>query len=229
MSTDIRACTDTPALRAASVTQRNGATQVGRDRHFLAAVLAPGERIAQAADAAAFDAAHRGTAPHHPGVNDTAGSATGSAAHAAASRTASPPPPAHSSVAVSASASVQAANPARGSANSVQVRTHTAVIPHSPPADITAGKHQPPPRGGEKPWLPQNITLRETADGVEVFTRNYFLDDAGRRQLAHRLLQDLRLAGKSPRQLTLNGELVWRADDTAPQDGAPHELASGTR
>jgi hypothetical protein len=229
MSTDINAYADTPTWRATAVPLRSGTAQVGRDRHFLTAVLAPGESGAQSPDAAAFDAAHRDTAPSHPVGGDVAGYASSSAPRAAPSRATSSPSPAHPDNTFSAGESPQAATPARGSPLPAAWVRHTAATPNTTTADVTASTPHPPSRTGEKPWLPQNITLHETQEGVDVITRNYFLDDAGRRQLAHRLLQDLRLAGKSPRQLTLNGELVWRADDSAPQDGAPDELAAGNR
>lgn len=72
------------------------------------------------------------------------------------------------------------------------------------------------PAGSITPWLPQNITLSETASGVDVIARNFFLDDSGRRQWATRILQDIAAAGKTPRQITLNGEVIWRSPVTEP-------------
>jgi len=223
MSTDINAYTDTPALRATAVRQQMGSGQVGSDRHFLTAVLAAAERSAPPCDAAASDAEQRADTPTLADGGGDARYAEGGQ-HPASHDATRPPPPAHSGNASGRGEPVPAATTTRAFAVTTEViRPADAMhVQHAPGA--TGSTPTPLPRAGNRPWLPQNITLCETGEGVEVITRNFFLDDAGRRQLAHRLLQELRQAGKSPRQLTLNGEVVWRAADTEP-----HELAAGTR
>jgi hypothetical protein len=188
---------------------------VGRDRYFLNALQ--GNESATGATASPVT-----SLPEHPAItaaHEFAAPVPRGTLPVDSARMATPPPAQDGNAARGSGASAALAMAAivTGNGNAAPTTATLRLAPEIAGND-TCHRTARPQHGGsgeKRIWLPQNITLRESADGVDVIARNFFLDNAGRRQLALRILQDLAAAGKSPRQLTLNGELLWRAEASA--------------